>query len=47
MMITMCNVAHQLCNLRMALKNGKPPGSTEVRAGGLVLPDVAHLAVLF
>jgi|GEM_PF-2066787 len=29
-----------------AYKNGKPPGSTEVRAGGLILPDGVHLAVL-
>jgi len=27
-------------------KNGKPPGSIEMRAGGLILPDGVHLAVL-
>jgi hypothetical protein len=27
-------------------KNGKPPGSAEARAGGLVLPDDDRLAVL-
>jgi hypothetical protein len=27
-------------------KNGKPPGSAEARAGGLILPDEDRLAVL-
>ena len=27
-------------------KNGKPPGSAEARAGGLILPDGDRLAVL-